>query len=172
MQFRDRNQSMIEQFPPYLQSMPASGLIGINQFGNWTESFYSIKERNCWLASNGYLQSNAPDLAQEWLIVTTRTALEELINIELLIDRTIPDEYGRPYKFSGWEFPAKDLDSGFWRSVSCFCNEVGWFYRSSIGNDFAPVPKDVLISPSYSLASDVLEPRHIVILGLQQQEVA
>lgn len=167
---------MIDQIPSHLQSAVNFGLIGHNDFGDWVEPFDSIEERDCWLAEMEYLQSNTPGADQEWSIVTTSTALEELSNIELLIrQETVTGECGEPYQFVGWEFPAKDLGSGFWRSAPCFCNEVGWFYRSLIGTDFVSVPKDVLISPSYALASDALEPVQPFLYQLprlQQQEMA
>jgi hypothetical protein len=166
---------MIDKLPPHLQPTADAGLIGINEFIDWAESFDSIAERDCWLAGTGYLQSNACGLPAEWSIVSTSTTQKELINIELLIDRDITDDCGRPYKFSGWEFPAKDHAGGFWRSVQCFCNETGWFYCGSIeSEDFNSVPKDALISPSYALVAllPLLYEVQIGVLELQQIEVA
>jgi hypothetical protein len=166
---------MMDKLPPYLQPTSGAGLTGTNEFIDWAESFDSIEDRDCWLAGTGYLQSNACGLPAEWSIVTTSTTQEDLVNIELLIDRDITDECGRPYKFSGWEFPAKDHAGGFWRSAPCFCNEIGWFYRGSIeGEDFNSVPEDAVISPSYALVSvqPLLYEVQIEILGLQQKEAA
>jgi hypothetical protein len=166
---------MIDKLPLHLQSTAEAGFIGMNEFCDWVESFDSIAERDCWLAGAGYLQSNASGFPAEWSIVTTSTTPADLADIELLIDRDITDDCGRPYKFSGWEFPAKDNASGFWRSVSCFCNEIGWFYRGSIEDEeFNSVPKDALISPSYALVAlqPLLYEVQIGILGLLQKKAA
>lgn len=167
---------MMNKLPPHLQPTADAGLTGIDEFIDWAESFDSIAQRDCWLVGTGYLQSNACGFSAEWLIVTTSTTQEDLANIELLIDRDITDDCGRPYKFSGWEFPTKDHAGGFWRSAACFCNEMGWFYRGSIeGDDFILVPKDALIFPSYSLVVSVqplLYEVQIGVLELQQKEAA